>query len=388
MSVRDVAVIGAGPAGSMTARLLAQRGYDVVVLEEHQEAGRPVHCTGLLAMDAFDEFDLPRDTILGVASAARFWSADGQSVLVESPRVRAAVIDRACFDQALARSAVAAGAEIRAGARAERLAVEPQRVLVTTRDGSAVSARACVLACGASYRFHAGLGLGVPQAYMHSAQLETTFPAVPHVQVRLGRQTAPDGFGWLVPFTRDTTPHARIGLMARDASLRRLQAFAGALAESAGVDPAALPKPVLKLLPLAPVSKTFSQRVLAVGDAAGLVKPTTGGGIYYALLSAVMAADTLDDALRRDRLSDSHLRAYESRWRRRLGSELRTGLAFRRLAQRLDDTAINALVELARDDGVVPLLQETASFNWHRKAVVALLAHGRFREVVLRALCA
>ncbi len=93
--MRDVVVIGAGPAGSITARILAEAGHDVLVLEEHDVIGAPVHCTGLLGFDAFDEFDLPRDLILGRAGAARLWGAAGQSVMVHSDRVEAAVIDRA-----------------------------------------------------------------------------------------------------------------------------------------------------------------------------------------------------------------------------------------------------------------------------------------------------
>ena len=93
--MRDVVVIGAGPAGSITARLLAEAGRDVVVLEEHEAIGAPVHCTGLLGFDAFDEFDLPRDLILGRAGAARLWGAAGRSVMVQSERVEAAVIEPA-----------------------------------------------------------------------------------------------------------------------------------------------------------------------------------------------------------------------------------------------------------------------------------------------------
>ena len=55
--------------------------------------------------------------------------------------------------------------------------------------------------------------------------------------------------------------------------------------------------PRQKLLPLAPITRTFADRVLAVGDAGGLVKATTGGGIYYSLLTASLAADTLTSAL-------------------------------------------------------------------------------------------
>lgn len=140
----------------------------------------------------------------------------------------------------------------------------------------------------------------------------------------------------------------------------------------------------MKMLPLAPISRTYADRVLAVGDAAGLVKPTTGGGIFYAMVSGALAADVLSVALGRDRLDAGALRAYESSWRRELGREIRAGLAFRRIVSGLSDESIDALIELSRVDGVVPLLQKTASFNWHRKAAVALLKHPAVRRIVLK----
>ncbi|HXH07460.1 MAG TPA: hypothetical protein VNI83_12840, partial [Vicinamibacterales bacterium] len=146
--------------------------------------------------------------------------------------------------------------------------------------------------------------------------------------------------------------------------------------------------PRLRLLPLAPVSRTFADRALAVGDAAGLVKPTTGGGIYYAALSGALAADVLVHRLKDDALAAAHLAVYESRWRDRLGPDIRAGLAFRTLAARLGDRALHALVELARVDGLLPLLTEHADFNWHRRAALALLRHPAFRRIVLHDLLA
>jgi geranylgeranyl reductase family protein len=384
----DVVVVGGGPAGSITARHLATRGHDVVVLEEHRDIGLPVHCTGLLGLEAFDEFELPRDTILGLASSARFWAADCSSVLVRSESVQAAVIDRARFDVWLGEQAELCGADVRRGWRAERIEVLPDGVAVWDAAGRVVQARALVLACGANYRFHRPLGLGAPRAYVQSAQVEAPFPVAPQVQVRLGRGVAPNGFAWMVSFERDGTPYARIGLMCESSGGEYFETFAGRLCEESGVDPAALPEPRRKLLPLAPVAQTFADRVLAVGDAAGLVKPTTGGGIYYGMISGALAADVLDQALSTNRLRAPELRRYERLWKRRLGSEIRVSLAFRRIAERLDDHAINSLIELARVNGVVPLLQEAASFNWHRKAVVSLLGHSAFRSIVLRSLCA
>jgi geranylgeranyl reductase family protein len=381
--MHDVVVIGGGPAGSIAAETLAAKGRNVVLLEEHEAIGEPVHCTGLVGLEAFGEFDLPDTLILGRAGAARFWGATGDSVLVQSDRVQAAVIDRAVLDQTLADRASAAGVDVRRGWRAEQVTVRRDGVEVGGRT-AAVRARLCVLACGANYRLHRSLGLGTPDVFLQSAQLETPFPDFPEIEVRFGREVAPAGFAWLVPFHRGATPYARIGLMSETKSRERFSRFLEALCSRVGVDDQDLPGPRLKMLPLGPVQKTYGDRVVAVGDAAGLVKPTTGGGIYYGMLSGRLAGEVLDEALTRIRFDAPFLRRYETRWRRRLGQEIRVGLAFRRIATRLSDETIDSLIELARVNGIVPLLKENASFNWHGKAAIALLGHPSFRKIVLK----
>jgi flavin-dependent dehydrogenase len=144
--------------------------------------------------------------------------------------------------------------------------------------------------------------------------------------------------------------------------------------------------PRLKMLPLAPVPRTFTSRVLAVGDAAGLVKATTGGGIYYSLVSAAMAADVLEPAIRTGRVDAEHLAVYERRWRARLGAELDAQLSLRRLANRLDDTDIDGFFELARTDGIMPLVRRTAQFNQHRHLIQALFRHQPARDIHFRRL--
>jgi geranylgeranyl reductase family protein len=383
--VRDVVVIGAGPAGASAARTLAGRGHDVLILEEHGAVGAPIHCTGLLGLEAFDEFQLPREIMLGMAESARFWGAAGQSITVRSDRVSACVVDRQALDVWLVAAARSAGAEVRTGVRAERVAVDDDGVVISCEGGEqGIRARAVVLACGANYRFHKTLGLGTPSVFLQSAQVETPFPENTDVEIQFGREVAPSGFAWLVPVRRGDSWCARIGLMTETRSRERFRAFIGLLAARAGVDATTLPEPRLKMLPLAPVARTYADRVLAVGDAAGLVKPTTGGGIYYGLISGQLAGDALAKGLSRDRLAASDLRAYETRWRRRLGHEIRIGLAFRKVAARLSDESIDSLIELAKVNGIVPLLQRTASFNWHSTAAMALLADASFRKLVFK----
>ena len=383
--MRDVAIIGAGPAGLTVARALASRGHDVVVLEEHPCIGVPVHCTGVLGLDAFQEFDLPRHSILGTAESATFVAADGSSVLVDADKARAVIVDRARFDQSLADDSRASGAELRSGTRVQSIATGLQSVTVRIDGAEPVEARACVIACGANYRFNRQLGLGVPRAFLQSAQLEQPLDGPPTVEVHLGRQVAPGGFGWLVPFKRNDVPHARIGIMCESRALTRFRTFASRIRERHGAaDPIAEPR--LKILPLGPVSRTYANRILAVGDAAGLAKPTTGGGIYYSLISGDLAAATLDEALAADDLREARLRRYETQWRERVGAEIRIGLAFRVLASRMTDRAIDAVIELARVDGIVPMLRETADFNWHSRSALALLRHAQFRRILLSSL--
>jgi geranylgeranyl reductase family protein len=384
--VHDAVVIGAGPAGLTAARALAAAGHDVAVLEEHAEIGVPVHCTGVLGAAAFDEFDIPRDTILSTAHVARFVAADGSDVAVDAENARAAVVDRARFDQALADAARRAGAALRSGARVRTIEIGAAGVAIGVDDAPPVHARACVLACGANYRFNRQLGLGSPRQYVQSAQLEYPLEGPEAVEVHLGRDVAPGGFAWLVPFVRDGRAHTRLGLMCETRALPRFRAFAARMRDRFAAASAAWPDPRLKILPLGPVSRTYTNRLVAVGDAAGLVKPTTGGGIYYSLISGQLAARTLDDALRADDLRDTRLRRYEHEWRARLGAEIRIGLAFRTLASRLSDRAIDAVVELARVDGIIPLLRETADFNWHRQSALALLRHAQFRRILISSL--
>jgi flavin-dependent dehydrogenase len=142
------------------------------------------------------------------------------------------------------------------------------------------------------------------------------------------------------------------------------------------------------VLPLAAIRRTYHDRVLLVGDAAGLVKPTTGGGIYYSIVSGRLAAEVLSEQLQRDELAAPHLARYEKLWRKRFQAEFAAQLALRRVAEGMDDDAIDALFDLARTDGVLPLVRRYAAFNRHRDFIKALFRHQPARQVFRRQLAA
>ena len=126
--------------------------------------------------------------------------------------------------------------------------------------------------------------------------------------------------------------------------------------------------------------------MLAIGDAAGLTKPMTGGGIFYSLLSAAFAVETLVDALGSDDLSASRLSRYEKRWRQRLMPELRTGSLVRHLVTNLTDREINAVLAAVGSEDVQAVIQQTAKFNWHRSVILAVLKQPGIKSLLFRSL--
>jgi len=384
----DVAIVGGGPGGLYAARQLAARGLTVSVFEEHLAPGKPVHCTGVLAAEAFDEFALRRDAILNGLSTAEFFAPSGQSISYTTTRTEALVIDREKFDGMLGEDARAAGATVHIGERVTNVRVSAADVVIERAGAAPARAQVCILACGANYVLQRRLGLGMPGLHMQSAQAELPCDRPGAVELHFGSEVAPKGFAWVVPVVRGDQTFARVGLMCDHDARAFFTRFAERVAVRWQTRPimcsADTPVPRAKILPLSPIPRTFGSRVVAVGDAAGLVKATTGGGIYYSLLSGRLAAEAIVAALKAGDVGQGGLATYEQNWRAALGDELDAQMKLRDIAQQLSDEDIDNLFHLAQTDGIMPLVRRTAQFNRHRDVIVALLSHPPARRILMR----
>jgi geranylgeranyl reductase family protein len=378
----DVAIIGGGPGGLSAARHLAAGGWPVTVFEEHDAIGTPVHCTGVLAEEVIASLDLPAAAVLNPLATVRFVAPAGHSFEYTTTATEAVVIDRAVFDAALAERAEQAGATIVRGRRVTTIEPVPNGVEITLADGDAVRARAVILACGANYAFQKRLGLGMPSTFLQSAQLELPADRPGDVEIHFGSEIAPKGFAWAVPVRRREGSFARIGVMADGDASVNFSRMLARVRERWGLTAPDNCMPRRRMLPLGSVKRSYADRVLAVGDAAGLVKPTTGGGIYYSVVSGEIAAEVLGAQLAAGDLSAAALKQYEQRWRSRFQSEFTAQLALRFVAQRMRDADIDALFTLATTDGILPLVRETARFNHHRDFILALLRHQPARRAL------
>lgn len=385
----DVLIIGGGPAGLYAACCLARAGRSVAVFEEHPEIGSPVHCTGLVATECFTRFDLPLQATRTALRSARMHSPGGRVLSLASEKDETVVLDRLAFDQALAGQARAAGAEIVLGHRVEALRRLRRSLVVRTVSSDGVErlvrGRLGILATGASYGLHRGLGLQVPDRFVRGAQVEVEFEQTSEVEVYFGNEVAPESFAWVVPFTRQRVTMAKIGLLSSRDPGRYLDRFLRSPQVASRVRSGCISPYLRRPVPVWPLAETFADRLLVIGDAAGLVKPTTGGGVYYSLLSAELAATTISEALEAEDGSARFLSRYQAAWRSALGSEIRTGALFRTFASQLSDAQIDEAFQLVSRESMSRLIRDHASFNWHKGIILALWRSAGVRGFLWRA---
>lgn len=368
----DVIVVGAGPAGCRTAARLAGAGHHTLVLERHAGAGERVCCTGLLGAECVDAYHFPEAVRLYAASGARLISPRGESIHIVRDSVQAYVIDRAAADAWLAAQAAAAGAEFAYRATVSDVQVDADGVNVSCADGTVHRGRAAVIASGYGRDFTERLGLGRCSDAVMGVQVEAPVRGVKEVEVYFGSAFAPGFFAWVVPLAAG---RARIGLIARRDSKRCLADFLAHL-ESAG-RLAGVPGPArYGGIPIRPLKRSYAARLLAVGDVAGQAKPLTGGGVYYALLAADIAADVLDEALTGDDLSVAGLAAYQRGWQRLLKRELDHSYTARRVFEHLSDGQISRIFGIIDRSGVMNRLAaaKELSFDWHATVIRTLAA--------------
>ena len=372
----DVVVVGGGPAGSYVAYKLAGMGYGVVVLERKEKLEERVCCTGIISQECVDSFAINNNVILRQVNSARLFSPSGRWLRLWRQEPQACIVDRAAFDMAVANRAQGKGAEYVLSSLVRDIEVNDDRVNVEAiRFGERLNfkARVVVIATGFGSKLSEGLGLGKASDFVIGAQAEVETIGVDEVEVFFGQEIAPGFFAWLVP----TSPSkALVGLLSRRSPGLYLKKLMSALLAEGKIASTEVELSYGGIL-LKPLTKTCRQRLIVVGDAAGQVKPTTGGGIYYGLLCADIAANTLHRALENDDLSIKGLASYERQWRRKLGRELKIGYYARKFYERLSDRHIDRIFDIIESNGIDEALLEAEdlSFDWHGEAVLRLMGH-------------
>ncbi len=381
MQMRDVAVIGAGPAGLYAAYRLAAAGLGVTVFDAQAKIGENAVCSGVIGEEAFARFGLPTRPVLNLIYCLRAVSPAGKTLEYRSPTPLARVVDKAEFNRDLASMARSAGAEVCSGRIVERITREkPGAVLqFRSRQGSEgrIRVRVAVIASGVSGSLNSALGLVKPREFLRAVQADIPLGkdgASNPTEVYVGQSVAPGAFGWKIPLGHGLV---RVGLM----SLEEPRPYFSALLQrvAPGLDRGEA-KVRQKAIGQMPVGRCVADRIVAIGEAAAHVKTSTGGGIYFGLLSADMAAEVILHAFQKGDFGAQTLGEFERFWHAAFGIELQMGYLARKLAARLSDGLVEKAFDRAKGIDLLGRLSGKLNFDWHRKAILATI-RGLFGQV-------
>lgn len=318
----EVVVVGGGPAGALAAEQAAKARAKTLLLERSPK--RIPCCSGLVSPKTADLLGVPSPLVLREIRALRIFSPQGRVAELRADGVKGLVLDRPGLDKWLREKAQENGVEIRS---AKALGLEDGRLLTTE---GLVDFEVLVGADGVYSVVARDAGLPRPREILVGIQAEVRAELGDTVEVHFG--VVPDFFAWAVPEKEGVV---KVGLATgsgrealpklRDFLARR---FGGheVLAVRAG------------LIPIGPPDRLSGDRVVLVGNAAGQVKPLTGGGLAFMSRCAPLAGEAA--ALGKKALSQ-----YEEQWRKAVGEELAFQERARRLFLRLPNEALEEVVQ-------------------------------------------
>jgi digeranylgeranylglycerophospholipid reductase len=326
----DVVVVGAGPAGSMTAKWAAKGGAKVLMIEKRQEIGSPVRCGEGISRSWLDSVGIKLDakSVAWQVKGAKIVSPNGTKFTLSEKMAGnevGLVLDRVFFDKLLARDAVKAGADLQLKVSAVGLLRSGNKVTgVKVRSFGETKDIKCGCVVGADgYESQVGRWADIntslaPRDITSCFQYRLTNIDIDYdyCEFILGAK-APGGYIWIFPKNQDT---ANVGLGIQLTKLKDPAEVKKYLDKYIQGDPRLKKGKALEMVSgavsiCAPIDKTVADGVLLVGDSARQIDPITGGGIANSCKAAKIAGEVLAKAVKERNFSEKSLQRYEKGWR-------------------------------------------------------------------------
>ena len=359
--MRDVIIVGAGPAGTRCAKLLAEEGVDVVVYERRNEIGSPKRCGEGLDEKAEELIGkIPERCIANKVIGAMVYAPNGKSIEVKGDGY---ILERKVFDKWMAIEAAKSGAEVRSGTDIHNLIIE--NGYVKGVKGKFIGedfeerAKVVVAAVGAESKLPREAGVNTAcdvqlvdtclQFEMANVKSDQRF-----IHIYLGKEIAPRGYAWIFPKGNET---ANVGLGILPVGTkgeRPIDYLNKFINKNDELNKASIIEVNAGVVPVGGLVKEMvSNGFVVCGEAAHHVNPIHGGGIKEAMISGEIAANVVKKALKENNFSKEFLSEFDKTWWKERGEKLRRIEKMREVFEKMEDKDFNELVEIFKPEDIL-----------------------------------
>lgn len=350
----------------------------VAVFEEHSTIGLPEHCAGLISVSGLRRLNIniPRECILNRVNSAIFYSPSGTCFSVSRKKPQAYVFNRPLLDQYLASEAQKENVELFRNSKVLAVKMGEKRSLkIFHRKETVFETKVIIDAEGIRGKFVRNVGLTpVSKGVIPGVQFEVNNVEVnPHqVEMFFGNKVAPGFFAWIIPTGENT---ARVGVGARRQALQYLKKFIkNHPIASKRLSKAIIVKKFGGAITLSgPIPRTYTDGFLVIGDAAGQVKPTTGGGVIMGGLCAQIAGEVAAKAVIDNNVDSKSLAIYQKKCRRLLSREFSSMLLVRRILNRMSDNNLDKLFNILIKNDFTRDIEEIGDMDFESAVIRKLI---------------
>jgi len=318
----DLAIVGGGAVGLFSASLL-ERKFNVIVLEKEGNIGHKP-CSGLISSNLKKFIHIKEDFVDHKVKRAVVHFPFNKSIELKKHE-HVYVVNRKKFDRFLASRL---SSEVRLHSKVSSLKFESEFVKVsTTRE---IFKSRVILGCDGANSVVRRFFNEKPKEIVNGLIATTEEKNYEDfVEIWFDLDILSDGFFWKIP-RGETTEYGAIGSV----NFEILEKFFGIKNHKKEAAP----------IPIGPV-KSYFNRTLLIGDAAGTTKPWSGGGVIYGFTCAEIASRILDEAFRKNNFTENFLKRYETEWRKKLGKNIGFGMLFREMLKEMSNKELSGLVE-------------------------------------------
>tara|TARA_A100001037_G_C15073527_1_gene600588 strand:- start:123 stop:1376 length:1254 start_codon:yes stop_codon:yes gene_type:complete len=376
--VLDCVVVGGGPAGARAIYELSKISTNIALIDYRETLGDKL-CTGIIGTECVEKYGIDNNIIYQEADSADIINPAKDIFHLKSEKPKAYIIDRVQYVQNLINKAKNNNAKIICKYRVTGIDQTENKVAITysnKKEEKVIYSKSIILASGLENKLINDFNIAPlkKENILNGSQLKikSKYPnVISNTKVFIGSNYGFQGFGWIVPTSND---ELLIGVLARDKSKKIITEFISLVTKTYNIIINESDKKNIKSwgIPIKPLEKTYDNRLLVVGDAAGLVKPITGGGIYYSQISAEIAVKTIKHALEINNFNCEIMANYQQKWEKQIGDEITRSNKLRDTLFGFEDNMLNHLTKFTLSNKLISkiLLSKSSSFDNHFQSFV------------------